>query len=154
MPTAPFRNAGALFQSGASARAAGVARGRNPHPPGSPEDVAWITGWRCADEELAEHSSGLGAMCEPPAFDLSDFVTSQVGPRRVDVVFAPAARRYTYFRQADQQLALADPTITGDCGEYEPAVIDCLARAVAYRLAGSPASPPRASSDRTESSVG
>ena len=133
-----LRNAGWVFQQGASAREAGVARFGNPYRAGCPEHFAWITGWRSADEELAERSASLGASSEPPPFDLSDFECFRVGACRVDVVFLPAARRYSFFRQpAGHHLALASPTITGHCADYEPEIVDCLARAIAHKAESS-----------------
>ena len=69
--------------------------------------------------------------CEPP-LDITEFRCVAVESHGVVVVFEQTGRRYP-FPWHDGELALSEPAIEGGCGPHPAEVIDCLARAVAYR---------------------
>ncbi len=64
--------------------------------------------------------------------DITDFRCTAISRSSVVVVFAPTERRYTY-PWHHGELGLAKPTIDGPTAPHAPEVIDCLARAVAYK---------------------
>ena len=66
--------------------------------------------------------------------DVSEFRCMTASQRGVVVVFEQTNRRYSYIWE-DGELAIAAPEIQGACDPHPPEVVDCLARAVAYRAA-------------------
>jgi hypothetical protein len=64
--------------------------------------------------------------------DVSDFRCTSLNKSTVSVVFDPTNRQYTYFWH-DGELDLSRPEVVGQAGPHPPEVIDCLARAVAYK---------------------
>ena len=66
--------------------------------------------------------------------DLSEFKCKAASRKGVVVVFEQTNRRY-FFGWANGELEIAAPDIQGACAPHAPEVIDCLARAVAYRAA-------------------
>jgi hypothetical protein len=64
--------------------------------------------------------------------DDSDFRCASSNGLAVVVVFDPTNRHYTYFWH-DDGLDLSHPDIVGAADPHEAEVIDCLARAVAYK---------------------
>lgn len=70
---------------------------------------------------------------EPP-LDVSEFKCMTASKSGVVVVFEQTNRRYSYGWE-NGELAIAAPAIEGVCDPHPAEVIDCLARAVAYRAA-------------------
>ena len=64
--------------------------------------------------------------------DVSEFTCVSFDRSRVVVVFEQTNRRYTFFWRG-RELRLADPKIEGETGPHAAEVLDCLARAVAYK---------------------
>ena len=64
--------------------------------------------------------------------DISDFRCTSLNRSAVAVMFEPTSRCYTYLWH-DDELDLSHPEIVGEAGPHTPEVIDCLARAVAYK---------------------
>ena len=72
---------------------------------------------------------------EPP-LDISEFRCIEVRRSGVVVVFEQTNRRYD-FPWRGGELGLTTPEISGPCGPHLPEILDCLARAVAYKAAKS-----------------
>ena len=66
--------------------------------------------------------------------DISEFRCTSVDVTGVVVVFDQTNRRYTY-QWNDDSLAIARPLIEGVADPHPPEIIDCLARAVAFKAA-------------------
>ena len=64
--------------------------------------------------------------------DISEFRCTALGKSGVVVVFEQTNRRYTYSWH-DGELDLGTPEIEGDSAPHAAEVIDCLARAVAFK---------------------
>ena len=64
--------------------------------------------------------------------DISEFRCTEASRAGVTILFTQTGRTYRY-RWNRNELAIASPVIDGDCGLHAPEIIDCLARAVAYR---------------------
>ena len=64
--------------------------------------------------------------------NMSDFRCTAINPSGVTVVFDQTELQYT-FPWSDGVLELSQPRIRGGYGEHPPEIIECLARAVAYK---------------------
>ena len=69
-----------------------------------------------------------------PPLDISEFECVSMLPSRIVVVFTQTNRHYTYVWDAEDR-GLSEPEIEGPCGVHPAEVLDCLARAVAYKSA-------------------
>ena len=69
--------------------------------------------------------------CTSP-LDITDFQCTVISRSTVVVVFGPTDRHYTYsWRRGD--FRYSEPAIIGHAAPHAAEVIDCLARAVAYK---------------------
>ena len=88
--------------------------------------------------------------------DVSEFKCMAATQKGVVVVFEQTNRRY-FYGWHNGELAIAAPDIEGDCDPHPAEVIDCLARAVAYRaarnVAHAAAKPPTARHRRLSSQI-
>ena len=66
--------------------------------------------------------------------DICEFKCVAATPAAVTVVFGQTKRKYTYVWKGIAN-GLSEPRIEGSCGPHSAEVLDCLARAVAYKAA-------------------